>query len=63
MKKTYITPEALTISLAMTLPLAMSTHDEIGDGQLVKGFVDDFDNLVDDNSNTSSITSIWDEEW
>ena len=56
MKKTYITPEAFTISLAMTLPLAMSGHDEIGDGQLTKENVDDF-------GSTGGDKSIWDEEW
>ena len=62
MKKTYITPEALTISLAMTLPLALSGHNTIGDGeQLVKGQVgfDDEDN----GSTTGGLKNIWDNEW
>ena len=57
MKKTYITPEALTISLAMTLPLAMSGHDEIGDEILTK---ENADNL---GPTTSGGKTIWDEEW
>ena len=57
MKKTYITPEALTISLAMSLPLAMSGHDEIGDGQLVK------EQVEINGGTTSGGKSIWDNEW
>ena len=57
MKKTYITPEALTISLAMTLPLAMSGHDETGDEILTK------ENADGSNGTTGGGKSIWDEEW
>ena len=56
MKKTYIAPEALVISLAMTLPLALSNDDEIGDGQMVKEHTD-----IDGSSTGSK--NIWDEEW
>ena len=60
MKKTYITPEALTISLATSLPLAaISGHNEQGDGnQLVKEQVD-----YDADGGTGSGKNIWDEEW
>ena len=58
MKKTYITPEAFTINLGMTLPLALSNSDEIGDGQLVKENVDGLN-----NSSTGGSKSIWDDEW
>lgn len=60
MKKTYITPVALQVSLETSLPLALSGYNEVGDGnQLVKGFVDDFD----EEENTIGLTNIWDEEW
>ena len=62
MKKTYITPEALTISLVMSSHLALSGYNTIGDGnQLVKGqvIIDD----EDDSSTTGGLKNIWDEEW
>ena len=62
MKKTYITPEALTISLVMSSHLALSGHNTIGDGnQLVKGQVGFDDD--DDSSTTGGGKNIWDEEW
>ena len=60
MKKTYITPETLTISLVMSSHLALSGHNQEGDGnQLVKGFVDG----LDEEENTTGPKNIWDEEW
>ena len=62
MKKTYITPEALTINLVMSSHLALSGYNTIGDGnQLVKGqvIIDD----EDDSSTTGGFKNIWDEEW
>ena len=56
MKKTYITPETYAISLAMTLPLALSGHDEYGD-LLVK------EKVEDGATTTIGSKSIWDEEW
>ena len=62
MKKTYITPEALTISLVMSSHLALSGYNTIGDGnQLVKGQV--IINDEDDSSTTGGLKNIWDEEW
>ena len=60
MKKTYITPVAFQVSLEMSLPLAISGHNGVGDGnQLVKGFADGFD----EEENTTGPKNIWDEEW
>ncbi len=59
MKKKYITPEALTVRLAMSTPLLeMSLNDEIGDEILTKENVDGLN-----NSSTGGGKSIWDEEW
>lgn len=59
MKKTYIIPEALVVSLIANVPILqnMSLHDEIGDGYLVKeqGEVG--------TSSTGGSKNIWDEEW
>ena len=59
MKKTYIIPEALIVSLAMSTPLLdMSFNDTIGDEVLTKENVDGLN-----NSSTGGGKSIWDEEW
>ena len=55
MKKTYIAPEALVISLSMTLPLATST--DIGDTPVDPGTYD-----VKESYKGGGKT-IWDEEW
>ena len=58
MKKTYIIPEALTVNLSMSLPLATSGHDEVSDDpDLVKGHV------VDDGNSSDGSKNVWDEEW
>ena len=59
MKKTYITPEALTVCLAMSAPLLdMSLNDEIGDEVLTKENKDGLNGTT-----TGGSKSIWDEEW
>ena len=60
MKKTYITPEALQVSLAMSLPLAGSSLNVTQDG--------DTANLNDDYADEETdalvkFSSIWDNEW
>ena len=59
MKKTYIIPEALVVSLLANAPVLEDTsvHDELGEEALVK---------EQGEVGTSSIgggKSIWDEEW
>lgn len=58
MKKTYITPEALVVSLFANSPILqdMSLHDELGQEVLVK------EQAGTDGSTTGG-KSIWDEEW
>ena len=57
MKKTYIIPEALVVSLFANAPVLQdfTAHGEVGDGQYTK---EDFGT----NGSTGS-KSIWDEEW
>ena len=57
MKKTYITPEALVVSLFANAPVLgdMTAHQEIGSGQYTKENVDDL--------GSTGGKSIWDEEW
>ncbi len=59
MKKTYIIPEALVVSLTMNAPVLNvgSLHDQEGDGQWVK------EQVGTDGSTTGGGKSIWDEEW
>ena len=58
MKKTYIMPEALVVSLTGNSPILWdgSGDEQIGDGQLVKEHTD-----IDGSSTGSK--NIWDEEW
>ena len=59
MKKTYITPEALTVRLAMSTPLLdMSFNDEIGDEVLTKENKDGLNGTT-----TGGSKNVWDEEW
>lgn len=60
MKKSYITPEALQVSLAMSLPLAGSPLNVTKDG--------DTSDLNDDYADEGTealvkFSSIWDNEW
>ena len=61
MKKTYITPEALYVSLTMSLPLAGSVLHVVDNGDtatLDDGYADEgTDALVKGNTN------LWDIEW
>ena len=58
MKKTYIIPEALTVNLSMSLPLAVSVYEGVSDDpDLVKGHV------VDDGNSSDGSKNVWDEEW
>ena len=59
MKKTYIAPEALMVSLTMNAPVLNvgSTHDEEGSGQFVK------EQQIGTDGSTTSGKSIWDDEW
>ena len=63
MKKTYITPEALSISLDPKMPLLLgysrSTADE---GQFTKGYVSGGSD-EGNTSTTGSSKNIWSEEW
>lgn len=64
MKKTYISPEALSISLDPKMPiLTLALSRVVGEGeQLTKEY-----NFVDDEEDVptagGSIKNIWDEEW
>lgn len=57
MKKTYIMPEALVVSLTGNSPILWdgSGDEQIGDGQLVKE--------QGENGATTGGKSIWDDEW
>ena len=59
MKKTYISPEALVVSLFANAPVldAGSLHNEEGSGQFTKENADDL------GSTTGGGKSIWDDEW
>ena len=57
MKKTYITPETLVVRLMPVGMIAMSLHDEIGDGQLSKEYAGD------NGSSSEGAKNVWDEEW
>lgn len=41
MKKVYITPEVAVRSIDIENAFCMSTHDEVGDGQLSKEYDDE----------------------
>ena len=57
MKKTYISPETLVVRLMPVGMMALSTHDEIGDGQLSKEYAGD------NGSSSEGSKNVWDEEW
>ena len=59
MKKTYIIPEIMVQEIAPSMMIAMSGHDEMGDGnQLVK------ERRGDDYSGSrTSVGSVWDDDW
>lgn len=61
MKKSYITPEALQVSLAMSLPLAGSPLNVKEDGDTAELNNDDADEGSD--ALVKGVTNIWDEEW
>ena len=69
MKKSYIIPEALSISLDPKMPLLLGYSRAIGEeGVFTKGYVSSSDSDEDDSDNTTSttegvITNIWDKEW
>lgn len=62
MKKTYISPEALSLSLDPKMPLLLGYSRMIAEeGQFTKEY-----NFVDDEEDVptgGSIKNIWDEEW
>lgn len=62
MKKTYISPEALSLSLDPKMPLLLGYSRMIAeDGQYTKEYA-----AFDDEENVptgGSIKNIWDEEW
>ena len=59
MKKKYIIPEAISISLDPKMPLLLGYSDGMGDGQILTK--ENVDGLND--SSTGSGKNIWDEEW
>ena len=61
MKKSYITPEALQVSLAMSLPLAGSPLNVTKDGDTAELNDDDADEGSD--ALVKGTTNIWDEVW
>jgi len=58
MKKTYIAPKALTVSLTMNAAVLSvgSIHDEEGSGQFAK-------EQAGTDGTSASGKSVWDEEW
>lgn len=64
MKKTYIMPEALSISLDPKMPLLLGYSRAIADeGQFTKEFTAFDDEEGDDAPTTGGFKNIWDEEW
>ena len=68
MKKTYFTPEVLTVSLAMSSPLATSGFNVTNDGdQATLPSGDDDDDYADDGAPAlvKGYTSqnLWNNEW
>lgn len=61
MKKSYITPEALQVSLAMSLPLAGSPLNVTKDGDTAELNDDDADEGSD--ALVKGTTNLWDEVW
>ena len=61
MKKSYITPEALQVSLAMSLPLAGSPLNVTKEGDIAK-LNDDYAGEGSD-ALVKGATNIWDDEW
>lgn len=59
MKKTYIIPEAISISLDPKMPLLLGYSDSMGDGEILTK--ENVDGLND--SSTGGGKSIWDDEW
>ena len=67
MKKTYIAPEALSISLDPKMPLLLGYSRSMGEeGVFTKGHVSGNEGYEDDNTTSTTegvITNIWDVEW
>lgn len=66
MKKTYITPEALTLCLAMSLPLATSGFNVTQDGEtttLPSGDDDYADDGADALVKGFTSQDLWTNEW
>ncbi len=61
MKKSYITPEALQVSLAMSLPLAGSPLNVKEDGDTAE--LNDDDAEEGDDALVKGTTNLWDEVW
>ena len=61
MKKTYITPEALQVSLALSLPLAGSPLNVKEDGDTAE--LNDVDAEEGSDALVKGTTNIWDEVW
>ena len=59
MKKTYIAPEALVVSLTMNTPVLNvgSIHDEEGAGQCAK------EEFGPSGASIGNGKSVWDEDW
>ena len=69
MNKTYITPEALSISLDPKMPLLLGYSRAMGEeGVFTKGYASSNVSDEGDSDNTTTtttgvITNIWDQEW
>ena len=61
MKKSYITPEALQVSLAMSLPLAGSPLNVTKDGDTAE--LNDVDAEEGSDALVKGTTNLWDEVW
>ena len=61
MKKSYITPEALQVSLAMSLPLAGSPLNVKEDGDTAE--LNDVDAEEGSDTLIKGTTNLWDEVW
>ncbi len=61
MKKSYITPEALQVSLAMSLPLAGSPLNVKEEGDTAE--LNDVDAEEGSDALVKGTTNIWDEVW